>query len=269
MRAWQRQVRDRYLHEGVPRNVPHLEVGKAWVRPVTRAFAKNIILKYEWLGTMRATALHYGIFFGECCAGVVCINLQGPSPSVHNAFGVRPSEVAYLSRGACVHWAPPHSNSKLVGTVCRLLRWDAPERKIVLAYADEDAGEIGTIYQACNWCYLGLGSREKQFVSPEGRAYDKRIIYDRVRTYGGTRTYWRERLAAEGWTHKYASAKHRYVCVLDKKDEALMERVRGSSQPYPKRRACVGSVDGDAPTIPGGRGRFDSDPDALQLELFA
>ena len=70
--AWQKQLRDRFESEGVP-PVPHLDVKRAVVRPVSRRMAEQIILKYEWLGTMAQTGYHYGIFFGSYCAGVCCV----------------------------------------------------------------------------------------------------------------------------------------------------------------------------------------------------
>ena len=72
--AWQKQIRDKYISEGTP-DVPHLDVKKAIVRPVTRNLAKQIILKYEWLGTLVPAQLYYGIFFGNYCAGVTCVSL--------------------------------------------------------------------------------------------------------------------------------------------------------------------------------------------------
>lgn len=60
--CWQKQLRDKYLAEGIP-PVPNLDVKRAVVRPVSRHLAEQTIYKYEWLGTMAATSLHYGIFF--------------------------------------------------------------------------------------------------------------------------------------------------------------------------------------------------------------
>lgn len=249
--AWQRQLRDRYLPEGVP-PVPHLNVKRAVVRPVNRKLAEQIIFKYEWLGTMAKTRYHYGIFFGMYCAGVTCVavGMSTGGVNTHLSFGLRPREMALLARGACVHWAPTGTNSRLVSLTCRYLARDT-DCKLVIAYADTDAGEIGTIYQACNWIYIGRGASVKQYVAPNGRIYDQKIIYDLRRRRGVLDSVsWSEQrraLLTAGWMEQKTNPKHRYVCILDKKDRALRKVVEGMKRPYPKRDVCVRSIEGDTP----------------------
>jgi len=237
--AWQRQLRDRYAHEGVP-PVPHLSVKRAVVRPVSKRLARQIILKYEWLGTMGNTRYHYGIFFGNYCAGVTCVAVGTGTGGVHvhKEFHLTPQQVACLVRGANVHWSPKGANSKLVSWTCRLLARESGA-KLIVAYADTDAGEIGTIYQACNWTYIGRGSSVTQFVAPNGRIYDQKLIYNIRFARGMLDTVsWSEQKRAlldAGWRIQKTNPKHRYVYVLDRKDKALRDRVAHMAQPYPKR----------------------------------
>lgn len=237
--AWQKQLRDRYESEGVP-PVPHLDVGRARVRRVSRKLAAQIILKYEWLGTMAQTSIHYGLFFGAYCAGVTCVAAGAATGGVnaHKEFGVQRSELATLARGANVHWSPAGANSKLVSWTCRLLAKDTRCR-VVIAYSDTDAGEIGTIYQACNWVYIGQGMPTMQFVAPNGRIYDQKIVYDIRRRHNTLKTVsWgdqRRALVDAGWREQWSNPKHRYVCVLDKNDRALVDLVESKRKPYPKR----------------------------------
>lgn len=58
--AWQKQLRDEYAAAGAP-NVD-LNLKKSVVKPISRKQAQQVILKYEWLGTMASTSYHYGIF---------------------------------------------------------------------------------------------------------------------------------------------------------------------------------------------------------------
>lgn len=204
--------------------------------------AAQVILKYEWLGTMAGTGRHYGIFFGPWCAGVTCVAVGGGTGGVnsHKPFGIARHELGVLARGACVHWAPPGANSKLVGWTCRLLR--DTDCRLLLAYSDSDAGEIGTIYQACNWTYIGKGAATLQWVSPAGRIMDQKLPYDMKRRYGGTRRDFARRLRAEGWTEQLSNPKGRYVYVIDKADRTLADRVEGMRQAYPKRASEPTSV---------------------------
>lgn len=237
--AWQKQLRDRYQSEGTP-SVPHLDLKRARVEPVTRRIAKQIILKYEWLGTMPATTHFYGIFFGRHCAGVTCWGLGcgGANMSAHKEWGLQRDELAYLARGANVHWSPTGANSKLVAWSCRLIARDGG--KLAIAYSDTDAGEIGTIYQACNWVCVGKGSSTRQWVAPNGRVLDMKLPYDLAVRKGGRRRDWAARLLDAGWREQESNPKHRYVYVLDRRDRALVERVERARQPYPKRASEAG-----------------------------
>ena len=255
--AWQRQVRDRYVEEGCP-PVPHLDVGRAIVRPVSRRCAEQVIIKYEWLGTMAPSRHHYGIFFGDYCAGVCCITVGNTSAgsNVHKMFGVSPLRLGVIARGACTHWAPPGTNSRLVSWTCRLLSRDGV-LSLLLAYSDTDAGEIGTIYQACGWTYVGRGGSAKQLVAPNGRIYDRKVVSNTRKRHGDTNAVsWaaqRAAFLAHGWTEQGSNPKHRYVRVLDRSDLDLVRIVESLRMPYPKRLR-VGSIDGDAPAIHAGEG---------------
>lgn len=252
--AWQKQLRDRYEAEGVP-PVPHLEVKRAIVRPVSRKLAEQIILKYEWLGTMGAgTNYFYGLFFGDYCAGVCCFGVGsgGANINAHMQFKIQRHELAYLARGANVHWSPTGANSKLVTWAARLLAKES-SAKLAIAYADTDAGEIGTIYQACNWVCVGRGSSTKQWIAPNGRVYDQKHPSNLRAREGNKypRARYVEALRRAGWIEQSSNAKFRYVYVLDKSDKALIERVERMRQPYPKR---AGSADSGTPSDQLGSG---------------
>ncbi len=254
--CWQKQLRDKYLDEGAPS--VDLSLKNAIVRRVSRKLAEQVIFKYEWLGTMAQTGYHYGIFFGSYCAGVCCYASGGGTGGVaaHELFKVERGEFGVLARGACVHWGPPGANSKLVSFSSKLFGKDSG-CKVAIAYSDSDAGEIGTIYQACNWIYIGRGASTRQWVALNGRIYDQKLAYDLKRRKGGTRADWANALRLAGWTEQASNPKHRYVYILDKKDKALIDRVERMRQPYPKRdnvRLASGS------TLATSQGRqFDSD----------
>jgi hypothetical protein len=57
-----------------------------------------------------------------------------------------------LSRGVCLHWTPKNTGSKLIMSSIKLL----PEKyEVITCTTDHLAGEVGTIYQACNFYYVG------------------------------------------------------------------------------------------------------------------
>lgn len=239
--CWQKQLRDKHNDEGVP-PVPHLDVGRAIVRPVTRQLAEQVILKYEWLGTLPfGCGKFYGLFFGHFCAGVTCFSIGGGGANVyaHKEFGVQKDELAYLQRGANVHWSPKGANSKLISLSCKLLARETGA-KLVIAYSDTDAGEIGTVYQASNWVCIGRGSSTRQWVAPNGRVYDQKKPYNLAKSRGGTRKQWAKALYAAGWYEQISNPKYRYVFVLDKKDKRLTSLIESLKKDYPKRVQSAG-----------------------------
>lgn len=235
--CWQKQLRDYYLDEGVPK--VDLDLKKARVIPVSREFAEQIILKYEWLGTMANTQIHYGIFFQNYCAGVTCIGIKGngfPTPYIGKEFGIAIQDMVLLARGACVHWAPPGTNSKLVSFTCKLLK---NYGKLILAYADTDAGEIGTIYQSCNWYYIGKSEgvkrKDASFITPAGKILHKKTLNNKAKSLGIEFGEYRKILKDQGFIEQRGNPKHRYVQILDKTDKELIAKIKAMSKPYPKR----------------------------------
>ena len=178
-----------------------VDIKKAEVRPVSYNTAKSIIERYEWMGCLSAvTWYQFGIFFEGNCGGVVC---YGPEYSENLGKVMRESgragadwskygyegKMILLNRGACVHWAHPHSASKLIRASMKML----PEKyKVITATVDDLAGEIGTIYQACGFDFTGSlrdanpnikskkGDRDAWIIN--GKLYGSRAIRAKVGT---------------------------------------------------------------------------------------
>lgn len=234
MIAHQKILRDKYI--GIDEIPPiSLEVKNAEIKPISYQQAKEIILKYEWLQTMSKTRWHYGIYFGDYLAGVNCfgINCVGGT-QVPKQFGLNYDELIYLARGACVSWAPKNTNSRLTSQSIKLLKQEYPKAKLIIAYADSEAGEIGTIYQACNWFYVGKTSGKRRWISPSGREYDERLPGN-MRSKDSNKyewAYYKQKLLDEGYTTRYSKPKCKYVFPLD---SFIEEKIKGMALPYPKR----------------------------------
>ena len=159
MKAHQKVVRDRVAKTksgdlfGNWWNDVDTDISKAMVRETTQATAKKIIEEYEWLGCLAAVNWHYyGIFFDNVCGGIACYGQEYiENLGIWDKYDYT-GKIILLNRGACVHWAHPHSASKLIRQSMRLL----PKKyEIVTCTVDDLAGEIGTIYQACGFDYVG------------------------------------------------------------------------------------------------------------------
>lgn len=241
MKCHQRKIReDRALVD--PQPVEQSLAG-ARVEQITRDEAANIIMVYEWLGTMpNVGQAYYGLRTADGrLAGAACLGLGGGTRSALFCGPEYRPRIRCLERGACVHWAHPHSGSFLVAAACKQAHKDYGWLGF-FAYSDVTAGEIGTIYQACNWHYIGQGvgrtGGRNKYLSPTGAVLSSRVMRDRVRREHGTDipTSW-PLYAALGWTKDTEQAKHKYVHFEGSRQErkAMRAALLFPPLPYPKR----------------------------------
>ena len=249
------KAHQRIIREKKSKEIPNDLFGNYWdnintdidngiIKQIDYQTAKKIILEYEWLGTMGTTQLHFGIFFDGNCAGVVCygyfqaMNVNSGGHPYAPYVGVKYAKNGIqLSRGACVHWCHKHTGSKLIGTTLRLM--NEKGYKYVIAFSDPEAGEIGTLYQATNWYYLGAG------VTKHYNIHFKQN--DRI--YLDARDLWKKHQLAgkqkiEEWLKdksglyvKVSKPKSRYIYLLGTKKEKkeMMKTLKDKIKPYPKR----------------------------------
>jgi len=113
----------------------------------------KFIKKYEWLGTVGTTPKWcFTASYKGTLAGVVLINEPN---SYSKLLGEdTPKYEALIQRGASASWTPKNLGSKLIMFSCRWMVNNTAKRMFI-GYGDPKAHEIGTIYQACNFDYLG------------------------------------------------------------------------------------------------------------------
>jgi len=246
--CWQKILKDKGGRSGqLGLWKPRLDLSPE-IRRVNYDTAKQIILDYEWLGSMGNTEISYGIFWGLHLGGVVCF---GKTTGPHLARGVCGPEyekkTCQLSRGACVWWSPPNTASRLIGGALRLLEKDTDYR-IVVAFADPRAREIGTIYQATNWLYTGLSKRRTE-IGVEGRA-----LREDFHSLGlPAHLKCKDGITALGLRPKVEirPQKHRYIKLLGtyKERKQLRAALRYPILPYPKRAVEVSGERRDVANI--------------------
>lgn len=129
--------------------VPKTEKGKC--RDIV-----SFIERHEWLGKMpkRPTHRFIATYKGRL-AGVI---VMATPNSFSNLLGEEDRNLEKLiSRGACISWSPKNLGSALI---MYAVRWMVKHTgfRVFTAYSDIEARELGTIYQACNFHYLGQNS---------------------------------------------------------------------------------------------------------------
>lgn len=219
-----------------------IDLKKAVVKPIDIKSTKKMVEEYEWLGCMPTIVWFcYGIYFDGVCGGVVAF-----SPEYIENLGRwdkydYTGKIILLSRGVCLHWTPVNTNSKLIMSAIKML----PEKyKIITATTDHLAGEVGTIYQACNFDYVGSmrdanpnvksknGDRDGWIIN--GKLYGARSLRQK---YGTTKI---EELRKHHKDVKKVkqNSKHRYFYFVGSKSDKAYHRkqIKHLIKPYPKRK---------------------------------
>lgn len=122
--------------------------------------AKGFIERHEWLGKMSLYPTHiFTARYKGILAGVVVMDMPN---AFSKLLGENTRKIERLiSRGACISWSPKNLASSLI--MFSIRHMVATTRfRVFTAYSDAEAKEIGTIYQACNFIYLGKESGTKQ-----------------------------------------------------------------------------------------------------------
>ncbi len=231
--AWQYLMRKEKEKEETAENQYwkdlNLSLRDAVIKPIDRALAKKMIEEYEWLGCMPAVSQYYfGIFFDDVCGGVVVFGTEYvENRGSWDKYGYT-GKIILLSRGVCLHWTPKNTNSKLIMSAIKML----PEKyEVVTATVDRKAGEFGTIYQACNFHYVGAMRKNKRVAF----IIDGKLVTDRsLRSRFGTssRKIIQELLPDAQYVPQHS--KERYFLFRKNQAEHL-KAIEHLLKPYPKR----------------------------------
>lgn len=120
----------------------------------------KFIERYEWLGKTHVWSTHrFACYLDGEMGGVVIMSTPNSFSSLIGKENKGREKL--ISRGACASWTPKNLGSWLIS---KSIDWMAKNTEYVLftAYSDPEAKELGTIYQACNFYYLGQQSGSKK-----------------------------------------------------------------------------------------------------------
>jgi hypothetical protein len=182
--CWQYDIRinnlERDLQEAglTPEHLANMTVDdftfKVLTTPEEKQHATQFIKRHEWLGNLSQFTTHwFGAYYRNRLAGVLLFNMP-------NAFSKMlgedtPQLERLISRGACISWSPKNLASRMI---MWSIRWMAQNTRYRLftAYSDPMAKELGTVYQACNFYYLGqTAGATTRYINP----YTGKVVSDR------------------------------------------------------------------------------------------
>ena len=145
---------------------------------------KEFIIRHEWLGTMPHRPTHrFVATYRGVLAGVVVMST--PNSFSYLLGKENRDKEKLISRGACISWSPKNLASALI---MYAIKWMVAHTQFryFTAYSDSEAKELGTIYQACNFTYLGKNSGARaQYFDPNGpqKGWFSDRIFRHVRYY--------------------------------------------------------------------------------------
>lgn len=277
--CWQYQIRLDNLNEDIKQLPPNVDYKDIRIDDFTfklletreeKLLAVDFIKRHEWLGTMTMYTTHYfGAYYHNILAGVITMSVPN---SFSKLLGDNTSNLERLiSRGACISWSPKGLASKFLMWCIRYMV-NNTQFRVFTAYSDPSAKELGTIYQACNFYYIGNNfGTTTRYISPytgklvSDRAFRQKSFYKKYATELGIvweqdwcnekgRIDWDkipnevERLLRKMSRDKQQNAKsltflpkHKYVYVLGR-DNKETKRLRKALLanvdvfPYPKER---------------------------------
>lgn len=131
---------------------------------IDKSTAQNFFQQYEHLGNCGLGVWHYGVFkdfelISVISFGSVCFNPNRSSIGlIADKYNLR---VIQLTRGGTKFGQPKNTPSMAVSMALKQIKSDLGDL-IVIAYSDVKWNEVGTIYQALNFYYLGMTNPKGQ-----------------------------------------------------------------------------------------------------------
>lgn len=165
------------------------------------SLVREFIVKYEYLGKMPSRPTHlFGAFFKNRLVGALVMATPNSFSYVLGKENFHLEKL--IARGATNSIAPKNTASWLI---MRSINWMIANThfRMFTAYSDPQANEFGTVYQSCNFIYLGnhFGARHLFFdpQNPEKGWFSSREF----RKLGSYKRYAKDKGIAwhESWNH--------------------------------------------------------------------
>lgn len=197
------------------------------VDPVPSRAVAQVVTDEHYLHSMPTAACAcFGVYGANDLLGAVVLT-AGARHSHRLLTACQPQQVVTLARLWLSDDCPKNSESRVLGVVLRHLRRDG-RWKLVVSYADPEAGHVGTIYQATGWLYLGPGAQSSYLDLGDGELQHPRSVYERM----GTNAVRHLRNTGVPAVRRYLPGKHRYAYLLE---PSWRWRLTKPVVPYPHR----------------------------------
>lgn len=193
---------------------------------------KHAVLRFHYSRSMPAGKLvRIGVWEGGKFVGAIIFG-SGANRHIGRPFRLPNTAVCELVRVAL---APGrhHPTSKCVAVALKLLRRLCPGLRLVVSYADNGQGHIGTLYQAGGWIFLEAGSQP--YLRVKGKIEHPRTLHARYGK-GGQSIEWLRANVDPRACRVEQGTKFKYVMPLDRD---MRQQLEPLAMPYPKKSSCA------------------------------
>jgi len=232
----------------------YVDTSKVTVRPITRAVARDFVVKHHYSHRFSQYKYAFGVYYEEetehpffdgknkqligalvyghpvCNKAVDSITVDGSLPN---------DAVLELTRLVILDGYGSNIESFSLGQSFRWLRRNARSVKVLIAYSDPEYGHNGTIYQATNWEYQGIGASKlmpdyQVKLFPHSPWIPSRTVGEKFGPKNPQKLA--EKIGHKFW-RKMESSKHRYIYFLcdEKEKEEIINKLKLPILPYPKK----------------------------------
>jgi len=148
---------------------------------------KYACMNFHYAKSIPVNTHGYSVFNSnnEWC-GVILYG-TGANNHIAHEFNLSQGQVIELVRVALN--GKQETTSMAIAKSLKMIKKDCPLVELIISYADIDQDHIGTIYQACNWYFLGFSMLNKYDDSwvINGKRYHGRTVSNMINRKGGLR----------------------------------------------------------------------------------
>jgi hypothetical protein len=197
------------------------------VKEIDYKIGKTFIETYHYSKKVsKGVKLTLGVFEDDTLQGVLMFNhpIRSNSTTSQLVENSTTKDMLELGRMAMLDTAPKFSESKAIGKCIKWLKSNKKDIKYILSYSDQKQGNLGIIYQATNWLYLGY-TTSQSFYKLDGEIIHNISIWHRHKTRSA-------KFLIENYNQvsKIIANQHIYIYPLQKNLNILKEL-----QSYPKK----------------------------------
>ena len=194
-------------------------MAKLLIAPCDAKAARHAVMHWHYSKKMPiGRLLKYGIWEDGQFIGAMLFG-RGASSSYGHAFGLEHNEVCELVRVAMTNHTTPVT--RCIAIAVKQIKKTQPGLRLILSYADPDAGHTGTIYRAGAWVYLGLTDSKTKYLV-DGQWVHQREVTSGA--FGGVKRYTQAQM--DSFPSKKTAPKHKFGMALDDEMQALLQTMK-------------------------------------------